>query len=55
MSQIGFILVGLGMQGLLGEGLLVKLATDLSLDLAYLEKTLAENSHPVSFSQRYLL
>ena len=42
-------------QGLLGEGLLVKLATDLSLDLAYLEKTLAENSHPVSFSQRYLL
>ena len=42
-------------QGLLGESLLVKLATDLSLDLAYLEKTLAENRHPVSFSQRYLL
>ena len=42
-------------QNLLGEGLLVKIATDLSLDAAYLEKTLAENRHPVSFSQRYLL
>ncbi len=42
-------------QNLLGESLLVKIATDLGLDTSYLEKTLAENRHPVLFSQRYLL
>lgn len=42
-------------QNLLGESLLVKIATDLELDTQYLEKTAMENRHPVSFSQRYLL
>ena len=42
-------------QNLLGESLLVKIATDLELDTQYLEKTAMENGHPVSFSQRYLL
>ena len=42
-------------QNLLGESLLVKIASDLRLDTAYLEQVLAENRHPVSFSQPYLL
>ena len=42
-------------QNLLGEALLVKIVSDLQLDTAYLEKVLAENRHPVSFSQPYLL
>ena len=42
-------------QNLLGESLLVKMVTDLSLDTAYLEKVLTDNRHPVSFSQPYLL
>ena len=42
-------------QNLLGESLLVKIATDLELDTQYLEKTAMENRHPVSFSQRFLL
>ena len=42
-------------QNLIGESLLVRIATDLSLDTEYLEKVLYENRHPVSFSQHYLL
>ena len=42
-------------QNLLGEALVVRLVTELGLDTAYLEKVLAENRHPVSFSQPYLL
>ncbi len=42
-------------QNLLGESMLVRIVTDLGLDTAYLEKVLAENRHPVSFSQPYLL
>ncbi len=42
-------------QNLIGESLLVHLVSELSLDTAYLEKVLAENRHPVSFSQPYLL
>ena len=42
-------------QNLLGESLVVHLVSDLGLDTAYLEKVLAENRHPVSFSQPYLL
>ena len=42
-------------QNMIGESLLVKLSYDLGLDSSYLEKTLMENRHPVSFSQPYLL
>ena len=42
-------------QNMIGESLLVKLSYDLGLDSSYLEKTLMENRHPVSFSQGYLL
>ena len=42
-------------QKMIGESLLVKLSYDLGLDTSYLEKTLQENRHPVSFSQQYLL
>ena len=42
-------------QNMIGESLLVRVATDLSLDTDYLEKVLYENRHPVSFSQHYLL
>ena len=42
-------------QNLIGEALLVKIVSDLSLDTEYLEKVLQENRHPVSFSQPYLL
>ncbi len=42
-------------QNLIGESLLVHIVSELSLDTAYLEKVLAENRHPVSFSQPYLL
>ena len=42
-------------QNMIGESLLVKLSYDLGLDTSYLEKTLQENRHPVSFSQQYLL
>ena len=42
-------------QNIIGESLLVRLSSDLDLDTGYLEKTLQENRHPVSFSQPYLL
>ena len=42
-------------QNLIGEALLVKIVSELSLDTEYLEKVLMENRHPVSFSQPYLL
>ena len=42
-------------QNMIGESLLVRIATDLALDTEYLEKVLYENRHPVSFSQHYLL
>ena len=42
-------------QNMIGESLLVRIATDLALDTDYLEKVLYENRHPVSFSQHYLL
>ena len=41
-------------QNMIGESLLVRIATDLNLDTEYLEKVLFENRHPVSFSQHYL-
>ena len=41
-------------QGTVTESALVQLCSELSLDSAYIEKTLAVNRHPVSLSQLYL-
>ncbi len=42
-------------QNIINEVLLHKIVRDLNLDTKYLEKVLAENRHPVSFDQQYLL
>lgn len=42
-------------QNLISETLLQKIVFDLKLDCAYMEKTLCDNRHPVSFDQGLLL
>lgn len=42
-------------QNLISEQLLVKMTFDLSLNIPYMTKTLADNRRPVSFEQPYLL
>ena len=42
-------------QSLISEQLLAELCSDLALDSSYVEKTAADNRHPVSLSQLYLL